>query len=110
MIQETPKIEIFNTKILIRNYNNDDSIEFENFFKKYNKVTHSYEDHGIEYRNFTEEGMEVLLPGGFNRSYLKEWFNEFPHINESYDDYEKKKTDRAKRRTAKAAQAKRTKA
>lgn len=89
MIQETPKIEIFNTKILIRNYNNDDSIEFENFFKKYNKVTHSYEDHGIEYRNFTEEGMEVLLPGGFNRSYLKEWFNEFPHINESYDDYEK---------------------
>ena len=33
MSQETPKIEVFNTKIVIHNYNIDDSPEFENFFK-----------------------------------------------------------------------------
>ena len=84
---EIPKIEIFNTRIEIHNYNFEDNPEFELFFKKYNKAIHKYEEHGIEYITTDEEGTKALIPGGFNKDYLISWFNDFPEYNGKYDPY-----------------------
>ena len=83
---ETPKIEVNNTNIIIHNYHSEDSIEFEDFFRSYNRMTRSYDYHGIEFR-IQGDDLQAVIPGGFNREYLIEWFNEFPVVNEGSDPF-----------------------
>ena len=90
MHEETPKIEVRNTSIIIHNYEMEDSLDFEDFFSSYNKVTRRMEFHGIEFHNKDAGYSEncAIIPGGFNRDYLIEWFNEFPVVVHGYDDYD----------------------
>ena len=88
--EDKPKIEVRNTSIIIHNYVMEDNMEFEEFFMSYNKVTRSVEFHGIEFHSIDGGYNEncAIIPGGFNRDYLIDWFNEFPIVNNEYDEYD----------------------
>lgn len=87
----TPKIECFNTHIVIHNYEMEDSVEFEEYFSSYNKMTRRWEfPAGIEFHTGDEEEEKhVLIPGGFDKGLLIDWFNDFPTKVDTCDEYDK---------------------
>ena len=80
------KIEVFNTSIVINDYEFGDCTKLENYFKVYEPVTHSYYYYGMYY---DEENKKLYLPKGIDIWLVEKLLETDAHVHvNSYYRYE----------------------
>lgn len=76
------KVMVEHSKIIINDYDIGDCEVLENYFSKYNPVTHSNFPFGIHYK---PKEKQLVIPRGVDIPYIKNLFNSIPQLNKRHD-------------------------